>query len=109
MLELAEKHDFHFDTAQMPINVMDAHFRSFEKQVVPVLLRQGVALLGMKSMGDRDILNSKSVSPLECLQYALSRPTSVVITGIDSSRSSTGHFKRQQRITNYPMPTSQPF
>jgi len=84
MLELAEKHNFHFDTAQMPINVMDAHFRSFEKQVVPVLLRQGVALLGMKSMGDGNILNSKSVTPLECLQYALSRPTSVVITGIDS-------------------------
>jgi aryl-alcohol dehydrogenase-like predicted oxidoreductase len=84
MLDLAEKHNFHFDTAQMPINVMDAHFRSFEKQVVPVLLRQGVALLGMKSMGDGNILNSKSVTPLECLQYALSRPTSVVITGIDS-------------------------
>jgi aryl-alcohol dehydrogenase-like predicted oxidoreductase len=84
MLDLAEKHNFHFDSAQMPINVMDAHFRSFEKQVVPVLLRQGVALLGMKSMGDGNILNSKSVTPLECLQYALSRPTSVVITGIDS-------------------------
>ena len=84
MLELADQHKFHFDTAQMPINVMDAHFRSFEKQVVPVLLQKGVALLGMKSMGDKNILESKSVTPLECLQYALSRPTSVVITGIDS-------------------------
>jgi aryl-alcohol dehydrogenase-like predicted oxidoreductase len=86
MLELAEKHHFHFDTAQMPINVMDAHFRSFEHQVVPVLIRQGVALLGMKSMGDKNILKSNTVTPLECLQYALSRPTSVVITGIDSER-----------------------
>jgi aryl-alcohol dehydrogenase-like predicted oxidoreductase len=84
MLELAQRNNFHFDTAQMPINVMDAHFRSFEKQVVPVLQRQGVALLGMKSMGDKNILESKTVTPLECLQYALSRPTSVVITGIDS-------------------------
>jgi aryl-alcohol dehydrogenase-like predicted oxidoreductase len=84
MLELAEKHHFHFDTAQMPINVMDAHFRSFEHQVVPVLMRQGVALLGMKSMGDKNILKSNTVTPLQCLQYALSRPTSVVITGIDS-------------------------
>jgi aryl-alcohol dehydrogenase-like predicted oxidoreductase len=84
MLEEAEKHNFHFDTAQMPINVMDAHFRSFEKQVVPVLLQKQVALLGMKSMGDKNILGSKTVTPLECLQYALSRPTSVVITGIDS-------------------------
>jgi aryl-alcohol dehydrogenase-like predicted oxidoreductase len=84
MLEMAEKHRFHFDTAQMPINVMDAHFRSFEHQVVPIVIRQGVALLGMKSMGDKNILNSNVVTPLECLQYALSRPTSVVITGIDT-------------------------
>jgi aryl-alcohol dehydrogenase-like predicted oxidoreductase len=84
MLELAAKNDFHFDTAQMPINVMDAHFRSFEKEVVPVLQQSGVALLGMKSMGDKNILQSKTVTPLECLQYALSRPTSVVITGVDT-------------------------
>jgi aryl-alcohol dehydrogenase-like predicted oxidoreductase len=84
MLEMADKHNFTFDTAQMPINVMDAHFRSFEKEVVPVLVEKQIALLGMKSMGDRNILTSKTVTPLECLQYALSRPTSVVITGIDS-------------------------
>jgi aryl-alcohol dehydrogenase-like predicted oxidoreductase len=84
MLEMADKHNFHFDTVQMPINVMDAHFRSFEKEVVPVLLQKQIALLGMKPMGDSNILNSKTVTPLECLQYALSRPTSVVITGIDS-------------------------
>jgi aryl-alcohol dehydrogenase-like predicted oxidoreductase len=84
MLEMADKRNFPFDTAQMPINVMDAHFRSFEKEVVPVLLEKQIALLGMKSMGDKNILTSKTVTPLECLQYALSRPTSVVITGIDS-------------------------
>lgn len=84
MLEMADKHGFQFDTAQMPINVMDAHFRSFEKMVVPVLVQKQIALLGMKSMGDKNILESKTVSPLECLQYALSRPTAVVITGIDS-------------------------
>jgi aryl-alcohol dehydrogenase-like predicted oxidoreductase len=84
MLQMAEKHNFAFDTAQMPINVMDAHFRSFEKEVVPVLVDKQIALLGMKSMGDKNILASKTVTPLECLQYALSRPTSVVITGIDS-------------------------
>jgi aryl-alcohol dehydrogenase-like predicted oxidoreductase len=84
MLQMADKHNFPFDTAQMPINVMDAHFRSFEKEVVPVLLEKQIALLGMKSMGDKNILTSKTVTPLECLQYALSRPTAVVITGIDS-------------------------
>jgi aryl-alcohol dehydrogenase-like predicted oxidoreductase len=84
MLEMADKHNFPFDTAQMPINVMDAHFRSFEKEVVPVLVEKQIALLGMKSMGDKNILTSNTVTPLECLQYALSRPTAVVITGIDS-------------------------
>lgn len=84
MLEMADQHNFHFDTVQMPINVMDAHFRSFEKEVAPVLVQKQIALLGMKPMGDKNILNSKTVTPLECLQYALSRPTSVVITGIDS-------------------------
>ena len=84
MLKLADKHNFRFDTAQMPLNVMDAHFRSFGKNVVPVLVSKKIAVLGMKSMGDKHILASKAVTPLECLQYALSLPTSVVITGIDS-------------------------
>jgi aryl-alcohol dehydrogenase-like predicted oxidoreductase len=84
MLEMAEKHNFRFDTVQMPLNVMDAHFRSFGAKVVPVLVSKKIAVLGMKSMGDKHILASKAVTPLECLQYALSLPTSVVITGIDS-------------------------
>jgi predicted aldo/keto reductase-like oxidoreductase len=84
MLEVARQHDFHFDTAQMPLNVMDAHFRSFAHKVVPVLLKEGIAVLGMKSMGDGNILKSKTVTPVECLHYAMSLPTSVVITGIDS-------------------------
>src|SRR6201981_45200 len=84
MLEMAEKHNFRFDTVQMPLNVMDAHFRSFGAKVVPVLVSKKIGVLGMKSMGDKHILASKTVTPLECLQYALSLPTSVVITGIDS-------------------------
>ena len=84
MLELAEKHNFDFDTAQMPLNVMDAHFRSFGKEVVPVLVKKQIGVLGMKSMGSGAILKSKTVAPIECLHYALSLPTSVVITGIDS-------------------------
>jgi predicted aldo/keto reductase-like oxidoreductase len=84
MLEVAAKHDFHFDTAQMPLNVMDAHFRSFAHQVVPVLVQEGIGILGMKSMGSGLILQSKAVTPTECLHYAMSLPTSTVITGIDS-------------------------
>ena len=84
MLEVAARHGFRFDTVQMPLNVMDAHFRSFEKQVLPVLITEGIGVLGMKSMGDGLILNSRTVTPVECLHYAMTLPTSTVITGIDS-------------------------
>jgi predicted aldo/keto reductase-like oxidoreductase len=84
MLEVAKAHGFKFDTAQMPLNVLDAHFRSFGTHVVPVLLREGIGVLGMKSMGDGLVLKSGAATPQECLRYALSLPTSVVITGIDS-------------------------
>ena len=86
MLELARKNNFQFDTIQMPLNVMDAHFRSFGKLVVPEAQKMGLGILGMKSMGDTVILKSKTVTPEECLEYALSLPTSVVITGIDSQK-----------------------
>jgi predicted aldo/keto reductase-like oxidoreductase len=82
-LKVAADHGFHFDTVQMPLNVMDAHFRSFGQLVLPELVKQQIGVLGMKSMGDGVILKSKTVSPIECLHYALSLPTSVVITGIE--------------------------
>jgi len=84
MLEIAAEHKFRFDTVQMPLNVMDAHFRSFEHQVVPKLVEQGIGVLGMKSLGFGAILRSQTVSAIECLHYALNLPTSTVITGIDS-------------------------
>jgi predicted aldo/keto reductase-like oxidoreductase len=83
-LEVAKAHGFHFDTAQMPLNVMDAHFRSFARQVVPELVKGGVGVLGMKSMADGSILESNTVTAVECLKYALTLPTSVVITGIET-------------------------
>lgn len=86
MLEIAAAHRFRFDAVQMPLNVMDAHFRSFERKVLPLLQRDGIGVLGMKPMGDGVILESKVVTPIECLHYALSLPTSTIITGIDSMR-----------------------
>jgi hypothetical protein len=68
----------------MPLNVMDAHFKSFETEVLPVALKHGIGVLGMKSMGDGFILGSKAATPVECLHYAMNLPVSVVITGIDS-------------------------
>jgi len=86
MLTVAEQHDARIDTVQMPLNVMDAHYRSFEKLVLPELVRRRIGVLGMKSMAQGVILKSKTVKAPECLRYALSLPTSVVITGIDSTK-----------------------
>ena len=83
MMEIAAERGYEFDTVQMPLNVMDAHFRSFQHQVLPKLIEKNIGVLGMKSMGDPFILDSKTVTAEECLRYSLSLPTSVVITGIE--------------------------
>jgi aryl-alcohol dehydrogenase-like predicted oxidoreductase len=83
-LDVAKELGFTFDAVQMPLNVMDAHYRSFEQLVVPELVKQNIGVLGMKSLGNGIILRSGAVTPIECLHYALNLPTSVVITGIDS-------------------------
>jgi aryl-alcohol dehydrogenase-like predicted oxidoreductase len=84
MLQVAAAHGFTFDTVQMPLNVMDAHYRSFERIVLPELVKQHIGVLGMKSLANGIILRSGTVTAIECLHYALNLPTSVVITGIDS-------------------------
>lgn len=86
MLKAADAHGFRFDTVQMPLNVMDAHYRSFEKLVLPVLVQKGIGVIGMKSMGSGKILKSGVVSAVECLRYAMSLPTSVVVTGCESMK-----------------------
>jgi aryl-alcohol dehydrogenase-like predicted oxidoreductase len=83
-LEVAKENAFEFDTVQMPLNVMDAHYRSFEKLVLPELVKQNIGVLGMKALANGTILESKTVSAVECLQYAMNLPTSVVITGCES-------------------------
>jgi predicted aldo/keto reductase-like oxidoreductase len=84
MLATASSHQFRFDAVQMPLNVMDHHFSSFETEVLPVLLKENIGVLGMKPMGDHFILQSKTVTAVECLHYPMNLPTSVVITGCDS-------------------------
>lgn len=83
-LEVADQYGFKFDAVQMPLNVMDAHYRSFAKLVVPELVKRNIGILGMKSMANGILLRSNTVTPIECLHYALNLPTSVVITGLDS-------------------------
>ena len=87
MLSVAAEHGFHFDTVQMPLNVMDAHFRSFAHLVLPELVKQKIGVLGMKTFGDSVILKSGvDLKPLDFLHYSLNLPTSTVITGIDSMK-----------------------
>jgi len=84
MLDVAAQHKFHFDSCQMPLNVLDYHFRSFSHNVVPRLVKEGIAVLGMKPMAFGAVLKAGVATPVECLHYALNLPTSVVITGCDS-------------------------
>jgi predicted aldo/keto reductase-like oxidoreductase len=84
MLEVAAQNAFTFDTVQMPLNVMDAHYRSFEKLVLPELVKQDIGVLAMKTLANGTILESNTVNAIECLQYAMNLPTSVVITGCES-------------------------
>jgi len=81
---MAAEHHFHFDAAQMPLNVMDAHFRSFEKNVVPRLVKEETGVLGMKPLGFGAIVGGGAATAIECLHYAMNLPTSTVITGCDS-------------------------
>lgn len=86
MLKAGFERDFTFDAVQMPLNVMDPHFKSFETEVLPVLTKNGIGVLGMKALGSGEILKTNVVNATECLHYAMSLPTSVVITGCDSMK-----------------------
>jgi len=95
MMQVAAKHGFQFDTVLMPSNVMDAHYRSFAREAMPVALQHGIGVLTMKCFGGADgvILKSKTVTPIECLHYALNLPTSTVITGLDNSKAINQAFE----------------
>jgi predicted aldo/keto reductase-like oxidoreductase len=86
MLEVADQHHFKFDSVQMPLNVMDAQYESFTQIVLPMAQQRNIGVLGMKPIGDGILLKSGKVSAVECLRYALSLPTSVVITGCESMK-----------------------
>jgi len=86
MLKVADQHQFKFDSVQMPLNVMDAHYESFAEIVLPMAQQRHIGVLGMKPMGDSILLKSGKVNAIECLRYTLSLPTSVVITGCQSMK-----------------------
>jgi len=84
MLEVAANRGFVFDAVQMPLSVVDAHYRSFEKEVLPKLVQRGIGAIAMKTMAGGILLGSGAVTPVECLHYALNLPISTLVTGIDS-------------------------
>lgn len=84
MLRVAEQNGFRFDTVQMPLNVLDPHYHSFEKEVLPKLTSGGIGVLGMKPLASGAALKAEGVGAVDCLHYAMNLPTAVVITGCDS-------------------------
>ncbi len=84
MFEVADAHGFHFDSVQMPLNVMDAHYDSFEQRVLPIALARHTAVFGMKTFGDAFILESQVLTPSDLLAYSLSLPTTLQVLGIDT-------------------------
>ncbi|HMF55666.1 MAG TPA: aldo/keto reductase [Pyrinomonadaceae bacterium] len=78
-------HDYPFDTCQFPLNPFDATFRSFEQQVLPEVIRRGIAPLGMKSMSGEGLpVKRRVITPTEALRYAMSLPVAATVSGIDS-------------------------
>jgi predicted aldo/keto reductase-like oxidoreductase len=85
LLQVADQHQFHFDTVQMPLNVLDAHYKSFGQQVLPVLAQKNIGVIGMKPMSARDVFKANTgVTGTECLHFAMNLPVSVCLTGCDS-------------------------
>lgn len=84
MLDLAKRNGFTFDTVQMPLNVMDAHYESFEKHVLPVANALDMGIIAMKTFGDPHILKRGILAPIEMLHYGMNVQSGVVVTGIDT-------------------------
>jgi len=109
MLELAAKRRFHFDTVQMPVNVLDPHYRSFTRQVLPVLVRDRIGALAMKTFGGgvmfRDVVGGGATDPIEMLHFSMTLPVSVVITGIERTEQLDQAFEAVK--TFQPMTTEQ--
>lgn len=84
MIEASAKAGYPIDAVQMPLNVLDAHYKSFGQQVLPVLVKSGTGVLAMKTLAAGNAVKSGAATAVECLQFAMNLPTSVVITGMES-------------------------
>ena len=85
MLDAADKYDFTFDTVQMPVSIMDAHYDSFQRQVLPVLVEKNIGVIGMKSLCAAHVFKTKLVTAVECLHYSMTLPISTLVTGCQNA------------------------
>jgi aryl-alcohol dehydrogenase-like predicted oxidoreductase len=75
---------FEWDTVQMPINLLDAHYRSFQKEVVPVCNRKKISVIGMKSLAGGRIPTQLGIPAATCRRFSLSLPIATLVCGIES-------------------------
>ncbi len=83
MIRLADQYGVTFDTVQMPLNVMDAHYDSFQQNVLPVALEKNMGVIAMKCFGDNFIMQSKTVTPFEAFHYTMNLPISTLVVGCE--------------------------
>ncbi|MEJ2034536.1 MAG: aldo/keto reductase, partial [Deltaproteobacteria bacterium] len=79
-------HNYPWDAVQMPVNVLDAHFRSFQRQILPLLGQRDIGAIAMKSIASGHLLRTGAVTPAEALAYVWSQPVATLVSGMPSSR-----------------------
>lgn len=77
--------DFPWDSVQMPVNALDPHFRSFIKEILPILTERGIAPIAMKTMASGFLLEPKVVTPEEALRFSWSQPVATLVSGMKTS------------------------
>ena len=104
MLDKAALHeDFDWETVQMPINMMDAQFRSFRNEIVPQCIERGAGVIGMKTLGGGVITGQAGISADTCIRYALSQPVSSIVVGIttmDELQQNTATARRFEPMSD---------
>ena len=97
---------FPWDAVMMPLNALDAHYESFEREILPICQDQGIAVIGMKSFADGHIFKANAgITPEEALRYAMSLPVATVVSGMESLEVLRQNLAIAQRFT--PMTTEE--
>jgi predicted aldo/keto reductase-like oxidoreductase len=93
------KQDYEWDAVQMPVNVLDPHFRSFQKEILPVLVERKIGIIAMKTLAGGHLLAPKIVTPQEALTYTWSQPVSTIVSGMDSRELLMANIQTAREFT----------